>query len=844
MTAILQRSFAGGEISPSLYPRVDQNKYAFGLRTARNGFIRKNGGFSNRPGMKHVTGLALGSGYNYRLVPWESSVSDQTYILVFANNEITFIQNGSLVRLTSAAPAYSNVTAYVPGDLVLSAGTTYYCKAPTTGNAPPNAAYWHQLFADSQGVIYAIPTIFTTPDAIKEFQFAQDANQMLLTHFRTLPANLIRRQHLNWVIENWQTDSSFFPARYGLPAIEKPTGLTASGGGSGGASYVVTAVADENFEESLPSAVANTATVPSIGTPVNLSWTAVTGAYGYNVYRQYFGLYKFIYFVSSNSFQDTGYAAAADADTPPETRPEFQGVTGQFPWKCGVYQQRTLLGNFDFNVQAAYASKVGVQQNFTRKFPAADDDSFQFQIRGKRINGIRHFIDLGALVLLTDSGEWIVKGDVNGVVKPDAINPEQYSYNGANDVPPIIIGSDALYIQRQGSIVRALGFDSISGGRDGYRDADLTLFADHLFEGKSITHWAFQQTPHSIVWAVRSDGVLLGLTYIKDQQILAWHRHDTDGEFLDVAAVPEGDEYAVYVAVLRQAAVPYVSIERFSNRLESDVKDYCFLDNAATYDGRNTDETRTMTLSGGTTWDHTETLTLTCSVGFFVLGDIGNEIHFTGSDGIPLRFEITGFTSATVVTGKVQRTVPVAMRSTALSDWAKAVDELSNLNHLEGKSVAVYADGYVIHNPNNPKYGTAPVVSSGAITLDKCFSVIHVGLPFVTDLETLDIDTVQSETLIDKKKFIAGIAAHVNAARGLFFGIEAKEETSLIEGLTELKIKEDEDYNEPVSLNTAVVDLPIEGNWNTTGKVLIRQVDPLPMTILSVAPTGLIPIRG
>lgn len=850
MTAIISRSFAGGEISPSLYSRVDQVKYATGLRTARNGVIQRDGGFTNRPGSKYVDTLV---DVNHMTIPYYGS--DGPLILVFAGGGdiIQFFKNGAPVTI-SAPAAWSNAISYVPGDLVSRLGVNYYCRTAHINQQPPNATYWHPL----DGVKYSIPSPFTSPGIInKTLKFIHNydlgreaiySDKMTMVDGIGPIYDLKRYSDTKFVFEVWPARTVGSNDFYGGPDFlaDAPTGVVNSGAPGAVAGWHVTTVMAD-FEESLASALTTTGTTPSAGTPVTISWSAVFGAYGYNVYRNIAGALYLVAFTRNVSHVDYGVLPGADADTDPQIDTELRydvAITDNFPAVIGSFQQRTLLGNFLYNTNDIKASKIGYRRNFTKKFPRTDDDSLTIKLKGKRKNAIKNLVDLGVLVVFTDDGEWIIRGDQAGILKPSAAQPEQYSYNGSTDVPPLVIGSDAIYVQAEGSIIRALGFDSLAGGKDGFRDADISAWAAHLFKNKTVVSWAHQRTPHSIVWVVLDDGTVAAMTFVKEQQIMAWHRHDTDGFYMDVVSVPEGTEHATYFVVKRLIDGNYsYFLERMTAYSPADIKDNILLDCALTYDGRNTGST-TMTLSGGTVWDHNETLTLTASAVFFSNTDVGNEIHFDGSDGIPLRFEITGYTSPTVVTGKVQRTVPVAMRGVAQTTWAKAVDQLSGLDHLEGKQVAVFADGYVIKNPNNPKYGTAPTVTAGAITLSKCFSVIHVGLPFITDLETLDIDTVNGETLFDKKKYVGAVAMHVNAARGIFVGIEAKNPSDPTEGLAELKIKEDEDYNQPVSLTSDVVNVTIEGNWNSSGRVLVRQVDPVPMTILSVAPKGLFPMRG
>lgn len=840
----------------------------------RNCYVRKGGGASNRPGTNYVYGAAdpdqnpppnawFPVGFQTKMIPWESPSSSDSYVLEFGNGFIRFYRNGEIVTVDSI-DNWDSGTAYVVGDLAAVAGIYYYCVFPHTNHTPQNITYWYPM----NGFEYSIPTPYFddgTDEGAKfnvlDCDFTQNSDLMTITHPRVIPQDLIRVSDTRWMLFEWPSNGAVSgPVGYGVPTIEAPLNLATSGGNSGipAQTWGVTAITDD-LEESLASTI--TAKGSDASNPVTLTWDesvfgpigqarpAETGSVkGYNIYKQYQGSLFFLAFSSTNSFIDEGLITPNPSDdSPPERRLEFTPAIGNFPFpaKVGVFQQKTLLGNFSFNIQAIYAAKSGFTRNFTKRFPAAADDSILFQLRGKQISGVRHFADIGELIVFADSGEWVVEGDVNGAITPSATFPKQYGYNGANaDIQPVIVGSKAVYVQAQGSIVRALGFESIGGGRNGFLDEDLTAFAEHLFQGFSIVSMSYQKTPDSILWCVRNDGVMVGLTYIRDQQIMAWHHHDSDGVIEQVCCIPEGNVHAVYIIVKRiinGAEVRY--IERFVDREFEDIADAVFMDASLTFDGRN-GSAQKMTLTGGTAWDDTETLTLTTDVVFFSALEIGNEIWLEGDDDVTYRLRITGCSSDLIVSVVPVQEIPAGsgLRGMPTDVWARAVNTISGLDHLEGKDVAVFAFGNVVASPNNSDYPKLTVIG-GQIVMDTCFPVVHVGLPYISDIETLDIDSTNSETLINKQKLITGVTMDVQDTRGVFAGPKPPKDDSVdpLERLLEVKIREDEDYGEPNELANGTMEINIDSEWNSNGRVFIRQVDPLPMTILSIAPSGLIP---
>lgn len=657
--------------------------------------------------------------------------------------------------------------------------------------------------------IFSLNTPYTEA-VLPDLRFIQSADVVTLTHPSFVPQELKRTGHTAWTL----TAITFGPL------IGTPTGLASDAAGSA-EFYKVTAVDAESGEESLPSTSIGSSTQTS-----TLTWDAVTGAGNYNVYRLTNGVYGWIGLAGAPSFTDNSFEADA-LDEPPIDRQPF-AVAGDYPSACTYFQQRLIFANTDNNTEGVWASRSALPKNFMVSTPLQDDDAVTFSIVGRQVNEVHHLLDLGKLLMFTESGEWVVDGDSAGILTPSGINPRQHTANGSGALAPIVVNGTALYVQARGSIIRDLGFDFAS---DGYRGNELTIFSAHLFDDYTLTDWDYQQIPHSIVWVVRNDGTLLGLTYVREHQVFAWHRHEfTGGTVENVAVVPEGSENVLYVVVKRTIdgrVTRYV--EYMKTRQIIDIRDAVFMDSSLTFDGRNTEAT-TMTLSGGTTWGHDEDLTLTASVANFVSTDIGNERWLTGSDGTVIRCEITDFTSTTVVTVRPNKTVPIVLRAMAVTDWSAAVDTVAGLWHLEGENVSILADGFVSASPNNTKY-IKKTVANGSVTLDKPGAVIHVGLPITADVKTLNIDTVQGQSLADKKKHVSKLTLFVENSRGILAGPDA-------DNLNDLKIRRDEGYDDPIELATGTVEVNIAADWNSTGAVLIRQIDPLPLSILAVVPAG------
>lgn len=909
MSTLIQRSFSGGELTPALWARTDQVKYQTGLRTLRNMFVMKHGGAQSRPGTNYV-GTVRDSTNVLRDIPFVFN-NAQAYVLEFGNNTLRFKNNGAYVTF-SAPSAWSSVTSYNAGDLVSFGGNNYSSIAGSFNNTPPNAAYWVLQGADLIYTIWSpyLSTELAAVDYVQsadvvtfahlnynpyelkrisatDWQFVPGVYQPAIA----APGNLKVVGTAGTVAYSYSITSVVYNTGEESLAFKylKPSQLTAPATNNHTVYWPVVSGADAfNIYVSTGADGVTGLLAQTFGTPVGFmftcspaalwtagavykdngalgnSFTAVNSAaspglqlmttgpvapLGTGTLTLFSGsgdaTITFTARVVLASYINTGIAPDLTT-TPPINNYDFGAVSpNAYPSVVAYIQQRLVFSNTNLDPTATWLSKSANYHNFTKTVPSKSDNSIRFRLAGQQVHPAKHIIDLGSPLIFTEAGEWTLDGDSSGILTPTSINPKQHSYEGSSNLKPLIVGGDALFVQALGSIVRNLAFNFQRGKFDG---DDLSIFASHMFEGFTVVDWAYQKIPLSIVWAVRSDGVLLSLTYIREHQIVAWAKHDFDGTVENVCTIPEGSETSVYLIIKRTVNGVVVRYsERMTTRAVSNVADFIGMDCANTYDGRNT-SVNTMTLSGGTTWSELETLTLTASGGSqFVALDAtyGNQILLTGSDGSIVQFTIGTYTSATVVTGHVDRIVPASLRTTATLVWSKAVYHFSGLGYLEGKKVSVSADGYVVGSPNNASY-TAYTVTAGALVLDKPYSVVHIGLPITSDLETLDIDTPTSgDSISNKYKLIGEVTVHLKDSGTFWVGGSAPTDSTIpLQNLTETKIREYENYDNPTALQTGKVTLNILPSWDQNGHVFIRNVDPLPLTVTGIAPDGLFPFKG
>ena len=287
-------------------------------------------------------------------------------------------------------------------------------------------------------------------------------------------------------------------------------------------------------------------------------------------------------------------------------------ATNGYPAAVTSFQQRDVFGGTLAYPQRISTSRTGDRLNMKPSgLQVYDDDALTIDmllssINGTQVNTIRHLLPMDKLVVLLSAGSAALGNGLHEPLTPDNITVESQGFLGASTLPPIAIGPAVIYQQDKGKGIRDLEFNTATMT---YGGQDLLVMASHFLEGHTVQEWAYQDVPNKTIWMVRDDGILLGLTYLKEQQVLAWHRHDTglgailgvdeagsdlvcNDAFESVCVVSEGAEDALYVSVKRWNDVigPPVPtavrcIERLHAWVDDPIEDCFFLDSALTYTG-------------------------------------------------------------------------------------------------------------------------------------------------------------------------------------------------------------------------------------------------------------------
>jgi hypothetical protein len=212
---------------------------------------------------------------------------------------------------------------------------------------------------------------------------------------------------------------------------------------------------------------------------------------------------------------------------------EAWSAANGYPSAICFHDQRLMAGGTTLFPTTIWGSQSGDYENFG--IGPYDGDALEYRIAANQVNEMRWMLPTKALLVGTAGSEFRVVGGADSPLTPSNVDVKNETTHGSADVSPVRIGHKLVFVQRAGRKLREIGyaFDS-----DSFIAGDLTTLSDHLTEG-GIVEMAYQQEPESILWCVRADGVLLGLTYNREQEVLAWHRHETDGLVESACAIPD-----------------------------------------------------------------------------------------------------------------------------------------------------------------------------------------------------------------------------------------------------------------------------------------------------------------
>lgn len=381
---------------------------------------------------------------------------------------------------------------------------------------------------------------------VRDLDYEQSADVMYLAHPSYPPEKVGRYGHTDW-----RPSVVAFGATISAPASPSAV-ATVTNTGTGytptASSYVITTIDSVSGQESLPSVTA-TAGVNDLSLAGNyntISWSGVSGAQLYQIYKQVNGIFGYIGGTTGTSFKDDNIAADLGS-TPPQSRNPFDGPD-DYPGKVSFFQQRLAWARTNNKPNGVWLSQSANFENMNVARPAKDDDAISFALVARQVNEITHLVPVGSLLTLTTDSIFSIDGGQGGFITPSSLNDTPQGMRGASTVRPAIIDDVVFFITAKGGRVRTLNYNFYTTK---YTGDDLTVYAPHLFKGFTMVDMCWLEEPTATLWCVRSDGKLVVLTWQSEQDVWGWSLCDVGGFVESCCSVTEDGEDRLYILVRR-----------------------------------------------------------------------------------------------------------------------------------------------------------------------------------------------------------------------------------------------------------------------------------------------------
>ena len=825
-------NWTAGELSDRLDGRTDLTRYFNGAKSLENFLVYPAGGAARRPGTKFIHEVKV-SANAARLIPFEfNTTTANTYVLEFGNNYFRVYQDGGIVTetgktisgatkanpvvITATSHGFSNgdhvIIGSVAGMVELNGVTGIVANKTTNtfeltdvdGTNINSSAFTTYTSGGTASKIVEVTTTYTTAQ-LPEIKFTQSADVMYITHSSHPVRKISRTSNTDWTI----TDVTFINGPY-LDENATTTTLTPNGrSGSitltaSGDTFVSTDVGrlvkiyngyakitaftsatvvtatvqtDElGIAEILPSYASNTISFvegdpSSTGSSHNdfirdsnkqfviegftegMTITASGASNGANnrdyeivkVTSDEITLVPVDDVVNESASNTITLVGKLDA-TDEFSLGAFSETTG-FPRACAFYEQRLVFAGTTSQPQALFFSVAGDFENMTES--DTDSSAMNYTIGSNQVNRILYLASARSMVVGTTGGEFVVRASgTDEPITPTNIQIKQQATYGSADVQPVQAGSYTLFVQRAKRKLRELGYVYDT---DAYQAVDLTILADHVSEN-GLVELAYQQEPFSLVWAATGDGRLIGMTYRREEQVVAWHQHKLGGSFTtggvttnhgiveNLAVIPgelnQDNLYMVVKRTINGATRRYVEILSAID-FGTDIQDAIFVDSSLTYSGSST-------------------------------------------------------------------------------------SSLSGLDHLEGQAVSILEEGAA--HPDK-------TVASGSITTDRATTKAQVGLSYTSTLKTVRLEAGSaSGTAQGKIKKIHSVVVRFFRTVGASVGTN-------LDNTDTIPFRDSSDPTDTaVPLFTGDKTIEAQPSWDTEGSIVVKQTQPLPMTIVGIYP--------
>ena len=589
-------NFTAGELSPRLDGRTDIQKYFNGCKTLENFVVHPHGGASRRPGTIFVREVK-NSAHNVRLIPFEFNV-EQAYVLEFGDQYFRVHKDGGTV-VSSGSPV-EVTTPYLHTELAdikftQSADVMYIVHpnhAPRKITRTSHTA-WTITVVDFQRGPFQDENITSTTLTANGRTGTVTITASANTFASTDVGRLVKLHH------GFAKVASFSSATSVTAAVQD----TADGRAELAPSYTATTL---SFHEGDPSATGlehNDRIQDSAGNFLTQGFAvgmkiSVSGAGTSNNNESGAIIVQITQdtMLLSPSADLTDEAAGSSVTISGDLVADssfalgaFSATTG-YPAAVTFYEQRLVFASTTEQPQTIFFSVGGSFEDFTDGVGPAD--ALTYTLGSNQVNVIRYLQAGRVLLVGTSGGEFVVTSSEDAPLSPtNAVVKRQATYGSAN-IQPVQVANVTLFVQRARRKLRELVFDL---NTDSYQAPDMTLLAEHI-TSSGIKAMALQQEPDNVVWCVLENGKFVGMTYRREENVIAWHEHLIGGSFgsdsfahvESVATIPGAlDEDQTYLIVKRTiggATKRYIEYFNFFD-FGDNILDAYFVDSGLTYSG-------------------------------------------------------------------------------------------------------------------------------------------------------------------------------------------------------------------------------------------------------------------
>lgn len=583
---------------------------------------------------------------------------------------------------------------------------------------------YFRFYKDRAQILSGTPYEVVTPYTVAHvpyLKWAQSADVLYLTHPSYAPRKLTRTGHTSWTLST----IDFLDGPY---LEENTTATTLTPSAATGSGVTVTASSTTGINGGSGFQTTDVGRLIRMKQGSVWGWCKITGRTSTTVVT------VTVMSTLTSTAAKTAWRLGAWSDT-----------TG-YPSCVTFHEERLCFAGSTDRPQTVWMSKSGDYENFLPTEldgSVLADDAITITISDSKVNAIRWLESAEVLFVGTVGGEKVIRANTLGeAITPDNVTAKGQTTRGCANALPARLDRAVLFIQRAKKKLFELGYNFES---DAYVATDLSLLSPHILRPQ-LKQLAYQATPWSVLWACRDDGALVGFTYEREQQALAWHRHPvggTNAKVLSVACIPGTGQDELWALIERtidggtKRYVEYLGYEFAPD--DADDKDGAFfVDSGLTYDGA----------------------------------------------------------PVTTVTGA---------------------------DHLKGETVQVLADGAT--------HPDAVVSASGEVALVRSASVVHVGLSYESELETMDLEGGSAiGTAQMKLKRVNRVGVRLVETLGCKVGRAGQMDEVLFRSGSDPM-----DASPPLFTGDKFVTFP--AGWDRAATVRITQAQPLPCTVAAIVPS-------